>query len=147
MDEIKFALKKLYPWASDVNYVSKKGKMDVTIEYKNKNQCRILEVDEVFLTFLTMAMIHAFTSFPALCFIPNPFWANILFVVISVFIGIGACNIDDNLSTGEVIGILGINLILMVTVVLITWQIQMYEPNGLMRTIPKIFDFLFKFKF
>ena len=147
MDDIKFALKKLYPWATDVNYVSKKGKLCVDLEYKNANRTRFPDFEECFLIFLMLVMLHCFTSFLCLCFIPNPIWANILFVVISIGIGWMGCNIDSDCSRGEAVAIWGINLILMLLIIFGTWQIQAHEANELARTLPKFFDFLCKFKF
>lgn len=147
MDDIKFALKKLYPWASDVNYVSKKGKLCLNLEYRNSNRTRFPDFEECFLIFLMLLIIHCFTSFPCLCFIPNPIWANVLFVIISIGIGWVGCVIDGHCSRGEAIAIWGINLILMLFAILSAWQIQAHEANELARTLPKFFDFLCKFKF
>lgn len=147
MDDIKYALKKLYPWASDVNYVSKKGKLNVNIEYRNPNRTRVPDSDECFLICFALVMIHGFTSFLCLCFIPNPILANILFIAVSLGIGGGVCIAEEASSRGETVIIWGINLIFMLTVILLTWQLQAYEANGLPNTLPKFFSFLCKFKF
>lgn len=146
MDEIKLALKKLYPWASNINYVGRKGRLDVDLEYRNNHTSRTPDVDEVFLVFLLMGMIYTFLSFPILCFIPNPIWANILFVLFSVAISIGTYFADEDGSTCSHIVYIGMNLILTLAVILIAWQVQMSDPKVL-RTVPKVFDFLCKFKF
>ena len=147
MDDIKFALKKLYPWATNVNYVSKKGKLCVDLEYRNSNRTRFPDFEDCFLIFLMLAMIHCFTSFPCLCFIPNPIWANVLFVVISIGIGWVGCVLDCDCSRGEAVAVWGINLILMLFAIFGTWQLQAHEANEIARTLPKFFDFLCKFKF
>lgn len=147
MDDIKFALKKLYPWASDVNYVSKKGKLCLNLEYRNSNRTRFPDFEECFLIFLMLLIIHGFTSFPCLCFIPNPIWANVLFVILSIGIGWIGCVLDGDCSRGEAVAVWGINLILMLFAILGAWQLQAYEANEIARTLPKFFDFLCKFKF
>lgn len=148
MDDVKFALKKLYPWATDVNYVSKKGKLCVNLEYRNSNRTRFPDLQDCFLIFILLGMIHGLTSFLCLCFIPNLILANIVFVVISIGIGwVGCYTVDDNCSRGETVAVWGINLILMLLVILGVWQIQAHEANEVARTLPKFFDFLCKFKF
>lgn len=151
MDDIKFALKKLYPWATDVNYVSKKGKLCVDLEYRNSNRTRFPDIDECFLMFLMLSMLHGFTSFLCLCFIPSTIWANISFVLISIGIGLAGCAIQGDCSggcsRGDTIAVWGINLILMLLGILGVWQIQACEANEVARTLPKFFDFLCKFKF
>ena len=144
--DIKFALKKLYPWATEINYVSKKGKLNVDIEYRNPNRTRVPDSDECFLTFIALFVLHCFTSFLCLCFISNPILANALFISISVGLGFGAC-IAAEVSKGEAVIVWGINLILMLCVILCTWQFQAWEANGLPNTLPKFFSFLCKFKF
>lgn len=146
MYDIKFALKKLYPWATEINYVSKKGKLNVDIKYRNPNRTRIPDVDDCFVIFSGLLIIHAFTSVICLCFIPNAILANILFVATSVGIGFGVCRAEEY-SRGETIIIWGINLILMLCIILFTWQVQAHEANGLPHTLPKFFSFLCKFKF
>lgn len=148
MNDVKFVLKKLYPWATEINYVSKKGKLYVDLEYRNANRTRFPDIGECSLIFLMLMMFHCLTSFLCLCFIPNPIWANILFVVVSISIGWGGCNVvDSGYSRGEAIAVWGINLILMLVVILITWQFQAWELNELSSTLPKFFGFLCKFKF
>jgi len=146
MDDIKFALKKLYPWATEINYVSKKGKLNVDIEYKNPNRTTIPDDDECFLIVSGLLIIHSLSSFLCLCFIPCPILANILFVALSLGIGFGICRVEEA-SRGETVIIWGMNLIVILCVILCTWQLQAWEANGLPHTLPKFFSFLCKFKF
>ena len=146
MEDIKYALKKIYPWARDIKYTSKSGKLNVDIRYTNEYQCRRPDFDEIATMIRGMLFCHGFLSIVALCAIPNPIWANIVFGLISILIGIGACCIDDDMSTAEYIFAWAINLIMMLLIVLIVWQIQTCNPE-MPQNVPKFFSFLCKFKF
>ena len=146
MEDIEYALKKIYPWASDIKYTSKRGKLDVNIRYTNKYQDRCPDFDDIATMVIGMLFCHGFLSILALCAIPNPIWANIVFGLVSILIGIGACCVDDDMSTSEYVFAWAINLIMMLLIVLVAWQIQTYNPD-MPQNVPKFFNFLCKFKF
>ena len=146
MYDIKSALRKLYPWATDIDYVSKKGALKVNVEYRNPHKTKIFYEDEFFVMFCVFLLLHGIGTFLCLCLIPNPILANTLFIVLSLGIGITACTIGET-TKGETVIVWGTNLIFMLIVILCTWQMQACEPNKIPSTLPKIFDVLCKFKF